>query len=107
MLDTLLQYLRMPLIVLSGTPVTTLTLVAALGIVVVARIAAAIIGRTVERVLDARGVDRGLLHSVGKITRYVVITIGVFGARGTIGVDTSAIMAGGAGLRVGSGFGLQ
>jgi len=107
MLDTLLQYLRTPLIVLSGTPVTTLTLFAALGIVIVARIAAAIIGRTVERVLDARGLDKGLRHSVGKITRYVVITIGVFVALGTIGVDTSAIMAGGAVLLVGIGFGLQ
>lgn len=107
MLDTLLQYLRTPLIVLSGTPVTTLTLFAALGIVIVARIAAALIGRTVERVLDARGLDKGLRHSVGKITRYVVITIGVFVALGTIGVDTSAIMAGGAVLLVGIGFGLQ
>jgi len=107
MLDTLLHYLRTPLLVLSGTPITTLTLLAALGIVVVARIAAAIIGRTVERVLDARGLDKGLRHSVGKITRYVVITIGVFVALGTIGVDTSAIMAGGAVLLVGIGFGLQ
>lgn len=107
MLDTLLQYLRTPLLVLSGTPVTTLTLFAALAIVVVARIAAALIGRTIERVLDARTVDRGLLHAVGKITRYVITTIGVFVALGTIGVDTSAIMAGGAALLVGIGFGLQ
>jgi small-conductance mechanosensitive channel len=107
MLDTLLQYLRTPLLVLSGTPITTLTLLAALGIVIAARIVAAIIGRTVERVLDARGLDKGLRHSVGKITRYVVLTIGVFVALGTIGVDTSAIMAGGAVLLVGIGFGLQ
>jgi small-conductance mechanosensitive channel len=107
MLDTLLQYLRTPLIVLSGTQVTTLTLIAALGIVIVARIAASIVGGAVERVLDARGLDKGLRHSVGKITRYVVITIGVFVALGTIGVDTSAIMAGGAVLLVGIGFGLQ
>ena len=108
MLDTLLQYLRTPLIVLSGTPVTTLTLLAALGIVIVARIARERSSRgRVERVLEARGLDKGLRHSVGKITRYVVITIGVFVALGTIGVDTSAIMAGGAVLLVGIGFGLQ
>jgi small-conductance mechanosensitive channel len=107
MLDTLLKYLREPLIVLSGTPVTTLTILIALAIVIVARIAAAIIGRSVERVLEARGLDRGLRHSVGKITRYVVLMIGVFVALGTIGVNTSAIMAGGAVLLVGIGFGLQ
>jgi small-conductance mechanosensitive channel len=107
MLDTLLQYLRTPLIVLSGTPVTTLTILIALAIVIVARITAAIIGRSVERVLEARGLDKGLRHSVGKITRYVVLMIGVFVALGTMGVDTSAIMAGGAVLLVGIGFGLQ
>ena len=107
MIDTLLQYLRAPLIVLSGTPVTTLTVLIALAIVVVARIAAAIIGRSVERVLAARGLDNGLRHSVGKITRYIVLMIGVFVALGTMGVDTSAIMAGGAVLLVGIGFGLQ
>jgi len=107
MLDTILQYLRTPLIVLSGTPVTTLTLVIALTIVICARVAAAIVGRSVERVLEARGLDRGLRHSVGKITRYVVLMIGVFVALGTMGVDTSAIMAGGAVLLVGIGFGLQ
>jgi small-conductance mechanosensitive channel len=107
MLDTLLQYLRTPLIVLSGTPVTTLTVLISLAIVVLARIAAAILGRSVERVLEARGLDRGLRHSVGKITRYIVLMLGVFVAIGTLGVDTSAIMAGGAVLLVGVGFGLQ
>jgi small-conductance mechanosensitive channel len=107
MIDTLLQYLREPLIVLSGTPVTTLTVFIAAAIVLVARIAAAVIGRSVERVLEARGLDRGMRHSAGKITRYVVLIIGVFVALGTMGVDTSAIMAGGAVLLVGIGFGLQ
>jgi len=107
MLDTIVQYLRYPLVVLSGTPVTTLTVLMAVGIVACARIAAAIIGRSVERVLEARGLDRGMRHSVGKITRYIVLSIGVFVALGTMGVDTSAIMAGGAVLLVGIGFGLQ
>ena len=107
MLDTLLQYLRTPLIVLSGTPVTALTLFTALAIVISARIVAAIIGRSLERVLEARGLDRGLRFAVGKITRYVIVLIGAFVALGTLGIDTSAIMAGGAVLLVGIGFGLQ
>lgn len=107
MLDTILQYLRTPLVVLSGTPVSTLTLLASLAIVVAARIIAGLIGRSVERVLEARAVDKGLRFAAGKITRYVILIIGVFVALGTMGVNTSAVMAGGAVLLVGIGFGLQ
>lgn len=107
MLDIVLDYLRTPLIVLSGTPVTTLTLFAAIAIVVAARIVAAILGRSVERVLAARGLDKGMRFAAGKITRYVIVTVGVFVALGSMGVDTRAIMAGGAVLLVGIGFGLQ
>ncbi len=107
MLDTVLQYLRTPLIVLSGTPITTITLFAAIAIIVAARIIAAIMGRSVERLLEARGLDRGMRFAAGKITRYIIVVIGVFVALGSMGVDTSAIMAGGAVLLVGIGFGLQ
>lgn len=107
MLDTILQYLRTPLMVLSGTPVSPLTILAAIGIVIAARIIAAIAGRSVERVLEARELDKGMRHSANKITRYVIMTIGVFVAIGTIGINTSAIMGAGAVLLVGIGFGLQ
>jgi potassium-dependent mechanosensitive channel len=107
MVDTILQYLRTPLVVLGGTPVTTLTLLAAIAIVIVSRIIAAIIGRSVERVLESRGLDKGMRFAAGKITRYVILILGVFVALGTMGVDTSAVMAGGAVLLVGIGFGLQ
>lgn len=107
MLDTLLAYLRTPLFVLSGTPVTVLTVLVAITIVIIARIVAALLGRSLERMLGRRGLDEGMRHSAGKIARYVVLTIGVMVAIGTLGVDTSAIMAGGAVLLVGIGFGLQ
>ncbi len=107
MLEQLLGYLREPLIVLSGTPVTTLTLFTAVLIVVVAKIIAVIVSRSVDRVFESRGLDRGLRFATNKITRYVILTVGVFVAIGTLGIDTSAIMAGGAVLLVGIGFGLQ
>lgn len=107
MLDTILQYLRTPLIVFGGTPVSALTLLVALFIVVCSRIIAAIVGRSLERMLRARGVDRGLQFAAKKISRYIIVTIGVFVALGSMGVDTSAVMAGGAVLLVGIGFGLQ
>ena len=106
MLDTLLQYLRTPLVVLSGTPITTLTLFAALGIVIVARIVAAIVGRT-SSACSPRASSTRACGSRRQDHALRVITIGVFVALGTIGVDTSAIMAGGAVLLVGIGFGLQ
>ncbi len=107
MVDTILAYLRTPLIVLSGTPVTALTILVALTIVVVSRIIAAIVGRSLERLLEARGLDKGLRFAAGKITRYVIVIAGVFVALGSMGVDMSAVAAGGAVLLVGIGFGLQ
>jgi small-conductance mechanosensitive channel len=107
MLQSLLDYLRTPLIILSGTPVTTLTLFTAIAIILIARIIAAIVGRSIERVFAMRGLDQGLRFAIGKISRYVVTTIGVIVALGTVGIDTSAVMAGGAVLLVGIGFGLQ
>jgi small-conductance mechanosensitive channel len=107
MLDTILEYLRTPLIELSGTPVTTLTLVTAIAIVVVARLIGSIVGRSVDRVFAMRGLDQGLRFAIGKILRYAVTTIGVIVALSTVGINTSAVMAGGAVLLVGIGFGLQ
>ncbi len=107
MLDTVLDYLREPLVVLSGTQVTTLTLLTAIAIVLVAKIVAAVLGRSLEGVLATRGIDPGMRFAVSKITRYTVLLVGIFMAIGTIGVDTSALLGAGAVLLVGIGFGLQ
>jgi small-conductance mechanosensitive channel len=79
----------------------------AVAIIVGSRIIASLVSRSVDRILEARGLDRGMRFSAGKITRYIVVTIGVFVALGSMGVDTSAIMGAGAVLLVGIGFGLQ
>jgi small-conductance mechanosensitive channel len=106
-LEQVIGYLREPLIVLSGTPVTTLTVVTALLILVCARIAAAIVTRSLDRILAGRGLDTGLRFTTRKITHYVIMSVGAFVAIGTLGIDTRAIMAGGAVLLVGIGIGLQ
>jgi small-conductance mechanosensitive channel len=95
------------LIVLSGTPVTTLTLLTAIAIIVIARICGSIFGRSMDRIFVRRGLDQGLRFAIGKILRYTITTIGVLVALSTIGINTSAVMAGGAVLLVGIGFGLQ
>jgi small-conductance mechanosensitive channel len=107
MLETFLDYLKTPLVVLGNTPVTTLTLLAAVAIVVGARIIAAIVGRSLERIFASRGLETGLRFAINKMVRYTITLVGVVAAVGTLGVDTSAVMAGGAVLLVGIGFGLQ
>ncbi|HUS27203.1 MAG TPA: mechanosensitive ion channel domain-containing protein, partial [Kofleriaceae bacterium] len=107
MLETLLDYLREPLVVLSGTQISALTLLTAILIIVVAKIASVVIGRSIERVLEVRDVDKGVRFAAGRIARYVVIVIGMFVAIGTLGIDTSAMMGAAAVLLVGIGFGLQ
>jgi small-conductance mechanosensitive channel len=97
----------MPLVELRGTKVTTLTLLTAILIVLVTKIISMIVARSIDRVLAARGLDRGLRFATTKITRYVILVVGVFVAVGTLGIDTGAIMASGAVLLVGIGFGLQ
>jgi potassium-dependent mechanosensitive channel len=74
---------------------------------VVARLIGSIIGRGADRMFAARGLDQGLRFAIGKMLRYAVTTIGVIVALSTVGINTSAVMAGGAVLLVGIGFGLQ
>jgi small-conductance mechanosensitive channel len=105
--DDVLEYLRAPLVILSGTAVTPLSFLVAIGIVVAARIIAGLVARSVARVFRARGADQGVEFAVAKIIRYALTIVGVFVALGSIGVNTSAVIAAGAVLLVGIGFGLQ
>lgn len=107
MIEDIMEYLRTPLVVLRGTPVTTLTVLTAIMIVLVTKVISILVARSIDRVLEARGLDRGLRFATAKITRYVILIVGVFVAIGTLGIDTGAIMASGAVLLVGIGFGLQ
>jgi small-conductance mechanosensitive channel len=107
MLDTVREYLRYELFELSGTRVTLATLLIAIAIVFGSRLAASLIARSVERLLAARGLDKGMRFAAGKITRYIVVAIGVIVALGSMGVNMSAVMGAGAVLLVGIGFGLQ
>lgn len=107
MLDEILAYLKQPFVVLSGTPVTALSIVTAIGIVIVSRVVAGIVARSVGRLFVARGAEHGLEFAIGKIVRYAITILGIFVAVSTIGVNMSAVFAAGAVLLVGIGFGLQ
>jgi potassium efflux system protein len=106
-LDSVLEYLREPWVVLSGTAVTPLAILTAVGIVIASRVLAAMLARSVARILRARGADDGVEFAVGKIIRYGITIVGVFVAVSTIGVNMSAVVAAATVLLVGIGFGLQ
>ena len=74
MLDTILEYLRTPLIELSGTPVTTLTLVTAIAIIVVARLIGSVIGGTMGLRIPMTAVPQrtALSHSLGALAACLV-----------------------------------
>ncbi|MBK9032833.1 MAG: mechanosensitive ion channel [Myxococcales bacterium] len=107
MLDDILEYIQRPFLVLSGTPVTALSLLTALAIVVAARIVGGFVARGAGRLLAARGADQGVQFAVAKILRYLVTIVGTLVAVSTIGVNMSAVLAASAVLLVGIGFGLQ
>lgn len=52
-------------------------------------------------------IDTGRQDSIRKIVRYSIYTIGFMIALQTVGIDISALLAGGAILAVGIGFGIQ
>jgi small-conductance mechanosensitive channel len=106
-LNDILEYLRQPFVELSGTQVTALSILTAIGIVIAARIVAGVVAGSVGRVFRSRGADQGVEFGVAKIIRYALTIIGVVVAVSTIGVNMSAVLAAGAVLLVGIGFGLQ
>jgi len=107
MLDDLLYYLSEPFIVLSGTPVSALSILTGLVIFLVIRIASGILARSLGKLIAARGAGDGVGFAVTKITRWIGTIIGVFIALTTVGVNMNAALAAMAVLLVGIGFGLQ
>lgn len=66
-----------------------------------------IIERGVQNALKNKTIDPGIKGSIGRFSRYLTVTVGVFIALDTIGISLSSIAALGAILMVGIGFGLQ
>jgi small-conductance mechanosensitive channel len=106
-LEDVLDYLQAPFVVLSGTPVTLLSVATALAIIVTARILAGVLGRSVARTVNLRAGHDGVGFAIGKILRWSVTIAGVFVGVSTIGINMNAIFAASAVLLVGIGFGLQ
>jgi small-conductance mechanosensitive channel len=77
-------------------------------IILISRIIAVRTSRLVTTsYFSSNNIDTGRQDSIRKIVRYSIYTIGLLIALQTIGIDISALLAGGAILAVGIGFGIQ
>lgn len=104
MLGRVFDFLREPFAELSGTPISPLSILTALLILLAARVLSRVVARTLTRAF-AHHPDVGF--TVGKITRWLGMIIGILIALTTVGLDMTAVFAAFAVLLVGIGFGLQ
>src|SRR5687767_13821527 len=104
MFGTLFDILRKPFLELSGTPVSALSVLTALLVVFVAHLISRLLARSLSKAFHHHP---GVGFTVGKITRWVGMVVGVLIALTTVGLNMSAVFAAMAVLLVGIGFGLQ
>jgi potassium efflux system protein len=98
---------REPLVSLAGGPITAASILTALLIVMVSYVLARMAGRAVTRLLERRDAEHRARFALAKITRYVVLVIGILVAVRSLGIQLDALLAASAVLLVGIGFGLQ
>jgi small-conductance mechanosensitive channel len=96
-----------PLVHLAGGPVTTVTLLVGVLIILGSRIVAATTSSFILRTMQQRGAEDGVRFAVAKIARYVIQLIGLLVAVTSTGFKLDAVFAASAVLLVGIGFGLQ
>ena len=102
------RVLNTVLFTLARQPVTLVTLLVFLLILLLTFWAARLFEHAVERAFRLRGVgDPGLTGSVGRLVRYVILVIGFALALQNVGFDLGALFAAGAIFAVALGFALQ
>jgi small-conductance mechanosensitive channel len=95
------------LVQLAGGPITFAGLCTAILIVVAFSAIGSAAGRWTTRILTSRDVAHRESFALGKIARYVVVTIGIFVAVMSVGIRLDALLAASTVVLVGIGFGLQ
>jgi len=103
----LLEILQLPILRLGEGTITAGSALTGVLFFLAALAAARIAQRGVSRLLALRGHARGAQAAVGKVARYLVLTIGLGVALSTAGLDLTAVLAASTVLLVGLGFGLQ
>ena len=106
-LDQLDSLARRPLVHLAGGPITLLSLFVGLLVIVVSYFVAGVASRTVNALLARREVGHGTRFALAKITRYLIILLGIIVAIMSLGIRLDAVLAASTVILVGIGFGLQ
>lgn len=101
------SFLRRPLIKMAGGMITPGALLVGMVIVTASLLVSALLSRGLRRLLERRGVSAGAQFAASRLTRYLVVLIGLFVAIDSIGLNVSAVLAASTVLLVGIGFGLQ
>jgi small-conductance mechanosensitive channel len=109
MIEFILSYLNKHLFVLSGTPVTLLSLIIFGVTLLMAVTIGNLIRRAIYRMLIQRGgsTNQGLAYSLGRMGQYIIVLVGILVGLENLGVSLRSLAAFGAVLMVGIGFGLQ
>jgi potassium efflux system protein len=108
MLPWLTAHMETALFRFNQTPVTPLSILIFIGILVFTVILARIVRRAVTRFLRKRGeANEGMAYAIGRISQYVVYAMGFIFALDNVGIDLAAFAAVGAVITVGVGFGMQ
>jgi small-conductance mechanosensitive channel len=99
--------LSTPLFDLGNSHISIVSLFVVLLILGVFFVISKIIERAVGNILKNKSIDPGIKGSIERFSKYLTVTVGVFVAVDTIGINLTSIAAVGAVLMVGIGFGLQ
>ncbi len=100
--------LHSELFTISGTPISTTTVVTFLAVVGFSFWASRVLQQTVTRFLRLRGVkDEGTVGVAERLPHYLVLTLGLGVALQTLGINLTALFAAGAFVAVAAGFAMQ
>lgn len=106
-MERLLNLLSTSLIDTPGAKVTVGALLLGLLVLLLSFVLASVAARGAEGLLRRRNQSIGLQYAIARITRYVIILVGVAAALNVMGFNITAILAASTVLLVGIGFGLQ
>jgi small-conductance mechanosensitive channel len=101
------QYGSYPLFEVSGNKISLLSLLLSVVVFFLALKLANMSERFMNKVLADKQIDQGVKGSIERMTRYIVLVVGILITLDTVGVSIKSLAALGAVLMVGVGFGLQ
>lgn len=107
-LEWIAHAVRVELFHIAGTPITLVSLLTALVLVVGAARLSRVMQRTIERALDARQLDDpGTRALLTRLSHYGLMAVAIALAMQTLGFDLGSLFAAGAIFAVGIGFAMQ